>query len=93
MNQAWEHREHRRAYYVCLAATLMPILIVVMLPVATLGLDQLPYALFMSVFVVLPFLSCGRQLRGRPLFQFHYHGTPFVKEVMDISEDERVFEE
>jgi hypothetical protein len=72
---------------------LMPILIILMLPVVIMGLDQLPSALLMSAFVVLPLLSCGRQMRGRPLFQSSYHGTPFVEEVMNISEDERVFEQ
>jgi hypothetical protein len=28
--------------------------------------------------------------KGRPLFQFHYHGTPFEDEIMDLTEDERI---
>jgi hypothetical protein len=72
---------------------LLPILTILMLPVVTMGLNELPYALLMSALVILPLLSCGRQLRGRPLFQSSYHGTPFIEEVMDISEDERVSNE
>jgi hypothetical protein len=93
MSKVWEHNEHPRGYYACLGTMLMPILIILMLPVVIMGLDQLPSALLMSAFVVLPLLSCGRQMRGRPLFQSSYHGTPFVEEVMNISEDERVFEQ
>jgi hypothetical protein len=90
MNQYWEHTEHPRGYYACLVVMLSPIIIILMLPVAIFGIDQLPYAFLMCAFVVLPLLSCGRQIRGRPLFQSSYHGTPFVEEVMDISEDENV---
>ncbi len=92
MNQIWEHPEHPRGYYACLLMMLLPILTILMLPVVTMGIDQLPYALLMSTFVILPLLSCGRQLKGRPLFQSSYHGTPFIEEVMDISEDARVSE-
>jgi hypothetical protein len=42
----------------------------------------------MIAVVVLPLFSCGLGMRGRPLFQFHYHGTPFKEEVMDISDDQ-----
>jgi hypothetical protein len=92
MNSDWEHPEHPRGYHACLFLTLLPILIILMLPVVTMGLEQLPYALLMSAFVILPLLSCGLQIKGRPLFQFHYHGTPFTEEVMDISEDERILD-
>jgi len=44
----------------------------------------------MIAVVVVPFLGCGLNLRGRPLFQFSYHGTPFVEEVMNIQDDEKV---
>jgi len=43
----------------------------------------------MIAVVVLPLFSCGLGMRGRPLFQFHYHGTPFDEEVMNISDDEK----
>lgn len=93
MNPIWERSEHPRGYYACLVVMLLPILTILMLPVVTMGLNELPYALLMSGLVILPLLSCGRQLRGRPLFQSSYHGTPFIEEVMDISEDERVSNE
>jgi len=89
MNPDWEHPEHPRGYYACLVMALLPILIILMLPVVIMGVNQLPYALLMSAFVILPLLSCGRRARGRPLFQFHYHGTPFEEEVMNLSEDEK----
>lgn len=89
MARDWEHQERPPGYYACLVVMLLPILIILMLPVIIMGLDQLPYALLMSAFVILPLLSCGLPLRGRPLFQFHYHGTPFDEEVMDLSEDEK----
>jgi hypothetical protein len=90
MNQNWEHNEHPRGYYACLVTMLSPIVFILMLPVAIFGLDQIPYAIIMSAFVILPLLSCGRQVRGRPLFQSSYHGTPFEEEVMNPSEDEKV---
>lgn len=89
MNQSWERPERPQGYYACLALALLPIVIILLLPVFTMGFNQLPYALLMCAFVVLPLLSCGLHLRGRPLFQFHYHGTPFDEEVMDLFEDER----
>ncbi|MDH4214504.1 MAG: hypothetical protein OEV85_11325 [Candidatus Thorarchaeota archaeon] len=88
MNLDQERSEHPRGYYACLVIALLPILIILMLPVFITGPDQLPYALVMIAFVILPLLSCGRQVRGRPLFQFHYHGTPFEEEVMNLAEDE-----
>lgn len=93
MNPYWEHPEHPRGYYACLVVMLLPILTILMLPVVIMGLDQLPYALLMGAFVILPLLSCGLQLKGRPLFQSSYHGTPFIEEVMDISEDEKASNE
>jgi hypothetical protein len=90
MNQDPDCIERPRGYFVCLGMMLVPIIAILMIPVVTLGLDQLPYALMMSVFVLFPMLSCGTSLRGRPLFQGTYHGTPFNEEVMDISEDERI---
>ena len=89
MNPDWEHPDHPRGYYACLVMILLPIIFILVLPVVTMGLEQLPYTLLMSALVILPLLSCGRQLRGRPLFQFHYHGTPFDEEVMNPSEDEK----
>lgn len=81
--------ERPRGYYVVLVIMLLPILIILFLPLLSIGLSGLPAALLMVAFVVLPLLSCGTGFKGRGLFQFHYHGEPFEAEVMNITEDER----
>jgi hypothetical protein len=88
-----QNREKPSGYYACLAIALLPIIGLLTLPLfisgLTSGLSQLPYALLMIAVVVIPLLGCGLDFRGRPLFQFSYHGTPFVDEVMDILDDEQ----
>jgi len=69
---------------------LLPIIVILTLPLLTSGMSQLPYALLMIAVVVIPLLGCGLDFRGRPMFQFSYHGEPFVDEVMNIREDEQV---
>lgn len=90
MSRDWEDSERPRGYYICLAFSIVPILSLFFLPLFSSGFDQLPWALLMSAFVILPLLSCGFEFRGRPLFQFSYHGTPFVEEVMNPVEDEQI---
>ena len=84
-----QDREKPSGYYACLAIMLLPIVGILLLPLLTAGLSQLPYALLMIAVVIIPLLSCGFDFKGRPLFQFSYHGTPFVDEVMNIQEDEQ----
>jgi hypothetical protein len=69
---------------------LLPIIGILTLPLFTVGLNQLPYALLMIAVVIIPILGCGLEFRGRPLFQFSYHGEPFVDEVMNITDDEQI---
>jgi hypothetical protein len=69
---------------------LLPIVGILSLPLLSSGLSQLPYALLMIAVVVIPILGCGLDFRGRPLFQFSYHGEPFVDEVMNILDDEQI---
>jgi len=83
-------RERPSGYYACLVLMLLPIVGILLLPLLSSGLDQLPYALLMIAFVIIPLLGCGFDFRGRPLFQFSYHGEPFVDEVMNIREDEQI---
>ena len=90
MNQGFEDTERSFIYYLCLFLMVLPIITILFLPLLTSGLSQLPWAILMSVFVLLPLLSCGTQFKGRPLFQFHYHGEPFVDEVMNVTDDEKV---
>ncbi|MFX1483565.1 MAG: hypothetical protein ACFFCP_10280 [Promethearchaeota archaeon] len=82
--------ERPRGYYICLVIILSPILVILLLPLLSLGIGALPWAFLMIAFVVLPLVSCGTGFKGRGLFQSHYHGTPFESEVMDITEDERI---
>ncbi len=82
--------EKPRGYYLVLFIMLLPILIILLLPLPSIGISGLPYAILMVAFVILPLLSCGTGFKGRGLFQFHYHGEPFEDEVMDIREDERI---
>jgi phosphoglycerol transferase MdoB-like AlkP superfamily enzyme len=72
---------------------LLPIIGILVLPLFSYGLSQLPYALLMIAVVVIPLLVCGFDFKGRPLFQFSYHGEPFVDEVMNIRDDEQIFQE
>ncbi|TFH04251.1 MAG: hypothetical protein E4H14_15180 [Candidatus Thorarchaeota archaeon] len=83
-------REKPSGYYACLILILLPIVGILLLPLLSSGLAQLPYALLMIAFVVIPLLGCGLDFRGRPLFQSPYHGEPFVNEVMNIHEDEQI---
>jgi len=69
---------------------LLPIITIISLPLFSLGLSQLPYALLMIAVVIVPLLGCGIDFRGRPLFQSPYHGEPFIDEVMNILEDGQV---
>ena len=87
MNQ---DREKPSGYYACLVIMLLPIIGILSLPLLSSGLAQLPYALLMIAVVVIPLLGCGLDFRGRPLFQFSYHGEPFVDEVMNILDDEQI---
>jgi hypothetical protein len=82
--------ERPSGYYACLTVMLFPIVGILLIPIFTTGLAQLPYALLMIFVVVIPLLGCGFDFRGRPLFQFSYHGEPFVEEVMSIQDDEKV---
>jgi hypothetical protein len=90
MNHVYDQIERPRGYYACLIVMLSPIIAILLIPVVIFGLDQLPYAILMIAFVLFPILGCGLPLRGRPLFQSSYHGTPFDEEVMDISDDEKI---
>jgi len=83
-----QDRERPSGYYLCLIIMLLPIIGILALPLFIFGLSQLPYALLMIAVVIIPILGCGLDFRGRPLFQFSYHGEPFVDEVMNIQEDE-----
>ena len=82
--------ERPRGYYLALVIVLLPILIILFLPLLSIGISGLPWALLMVAFVVLPLVSCGRGFKGRGIFQSHYHGEPFEAEVMDIREDEKI---
>ena len=85
-----QDRERPQGYYACLGIMLAPIIAILVIPLFTSGLTQLPYALLMLAIVIIPILSCGLEFRGRPLFQFSYHGEPFIDEVMNISDDEKL---
>ena len=85
-----QDRERPSGYYACIVTMLLPIIGILVLPLFISGLEQLPYALLMIAVVVIPLLSCGLDFRGRPLFQFSYHGEPFVDEVMNIQDDEQI---
>jgi len=85
-----QEREKPAGYYLCIIIILIPIIGILSIPLFYSGLSQLPYALLMIAVVVLPLLGCGLDLRGRPLFQFSYHGEPFVDEVMNIQDDEQI---
>ena len=85
-----QDREKPSGYYECLVIMLLPIIGILSLPLLSSGLAQLPYALLMIAVVVIPLLGCGLDFRGRPMFQFSYHGEPFVDEVMNIREDEQI---
>ena len=76
-------------YYVCLTVMTLPILLILFIP-AVAGGTQIDFvgAAFLSAFVLVPLFSCGVRFRGRPLFQFHYHGEPFEDEVMSLRDDE-----
>ncbi len=89
MSQEWENTEHTKAYYLCLFVMTLPIVTILFLPLLSTGIGQLPLALLMCFFVLFPMVSCGLQFKGRPLFQFHYHGEPFVEEVMNVKDDEK----
>ncbi|MFX0045212.1 MAG: hypothetical protein ACFE8Z_05150 [Candidatus Hermodarchaeota archaeon] len=82
-----EDSERHSGYLACIILALLPIVGILLWPVTFSGPSSLPWAILMIAVVVLPLFSCGLGLRGRPLFQFHYHGEPFKEEVMDISDD------
>ena len=89
MRYDWEDAERHPGYLVCVVLPLLPIVGILLWPVTFSGFSSLPWAILMIAVVVLPLFSCGFGMRGRPLFQFHYHGTPFDEEVMNISDDEK----
>ncbi|MFQ5834274.1 MAG: hypothetical protein ACE5H4_16340 [Candidatus Thorarchaeota archaeon] len=90
MRYDWEEDERHRGYLLCILLILSPIVGILVWPVTFSGLSSLPWAILLVAIVVLPLFSCGIGFKGRPLFQFHYHGTPFKDEVMDLSEDEEL---
>ncbi|MGY5873728.1 MAG: hypothetical protein RTV72_15885 [Candidatus Thorarchaeota archaeon] len=85
-----QDRERPSGYYLCLVIMLLPIIGILVLPLFSSGLSQLTYALLMIAVVVITILSCGLDFKGKPLFQFSYHGEPFIDEVMNITEDEQI---
>ncbi|MFX1417060.1 MAG: hypothetical protein ACFFC0_09615 [Promethearchaeota archaeon] len=87
MRYDWEESDRHPGYLACVILALLPIVGLLLWPVTFSGLSSLPWAILMIAVVVLPLLGCGLGMRGRPLFQFHYHGEPFKEEVMDISDD------
>ena len=89
MRYDWEDSERHPGYLACVMLALLPIVGILLWPVTFSGFSSLPWAILMIAVVVLPLFSCGFAMRGRPLFQFHYHGTPFDEEVMNISDDEK----
>ncbi|NHJ12692.1 MAG: hypothetical protein EAX95_03410 [Candidatus Thorarchaeota archaeon] len=83
--------ERPTGYYACILVLLSPLCFIILYPLTFTGLQALPWALLMLAVVILPILSCGLEFKGRPLFQFHYHGEPFEDEVMNPTEDDRIF--
>lgn len=81
--------ERPAGYYVCLAVMTLPVILIIFLPVFLGGnfFDFLGASL-LTAFVLIPLFSCGLRFKGRPLFQFHYHGEPFEDEVMSLKDDE-----
>jgi hypothetical protein len=67
----------------------LPVVLIIFLPAILSGsLSDFFWASALSIFVLVPLFGCGMRFRGRPLFQFHYHGEPFEDEVMSLKDDE-----
>ncbi|MFX0107659.1 MAG: hypothetical protein ACFE7R_05210 [Candidatus Hodarchaeota archaeon] len=88
MNATSTESERPRGYLACIILILTPIVFIILWPVTYLGISSLPWALLLLFVVVVPLFSCGTRFRGRPLFQFHYHGEPFEEEIMSLVDDE-----
>jgi hypothetical protein len=43
-------------------------------PFVQTQLETWPYAALFALIIVGTFFGCGAKFRGRPQFQFHYHG-------------------
>jgi hypothetical protein len=62
-------------------------LLILLYPFTQLQIRTWPIAALFALLIVGTFFGCGSIFRGRPQFQFHYHGEHTV--VLDELDDEK----
>lgn len=62
-------------YCLCFVMSMLPILGLFLLALPQLPVSELPSVAVLLFLVFAPLYGCGDLFKGRPMFQWHYHGV------------------
>jgi len=71
----------RIGIWVCAFLIFLSLIFMMLFPFTPMSISTWPFAVLFALTIVGAFFGCGNVCRGRPQFQFHYHGEHTV--VMD----------
>jgi hypothetical protein len=71
----------RIGFWICVFLTFLSLIFMMLFPFTPMQTSTWPLAVLFALMIVSTFFGCGNVCRGRPQFQFHYHGEHTV--VMD----------
>ncbi|MHA1925311.1 MAG: hypothetical protein ACXABV_03635 [Candidatus Thorarchaeota archaeon] len=63
-----------RGLWPCMLLTFLFLVLILLHPFTPLQISTWPIAVLFALMIVGTFFGCGSTFRGRPQFQFHYHG-------------------
>ncbi|MHA2141051.1 MAG: hypothetical protein ACXADF_07405 [Candidatus Thorarchaeota archaeon] len=85
--QRFRERSQDIGLLLCMLLTFLVSILLMLYPFTPMQTSTWPIAALISLLLVGTFFGCGSIFRGRPQFQFHYHGTHTV--VMDEIANEK----
>lgn len=81
MTQRISEERNERGFFPCILLTYLILTLLLLFPFTPTQISIWPITSLLALLIVLTFFGCGKTFRGRPQFQFHYHGEHTV--VMD----------
>ncbi len=81
VSERFNEQGGRIGIWICAFLTFLSLMFMMLFPFTPMQTSTWPFAVLFALTIVSIFFGCGSVCRGRPQFQFHYHGEHTV--VMD----------
>jgi uncharacterized membrane protein HdeD (DUF308 family) len=78
MSSRFIEQGEERGFWPCMFLTFLSLVILMLFPFTPMQMGTWPLTVLVVLLIVGTFFGCGKIFRGRPQFQFHYHGEHTV---------------